>query len=189
MHQSDDDLKQDYIFDFGRLDDGSSPAKLPGISLDNAMWNIISNNNINNNAGSGIKTVRSTIENIIIENNIIDNNMGSNKRFHFFGVELGVALDDDELNDLGHKIDLTGDYENIIARNNISGSHYAGVFIAKDCYFNDIIENDILYPKNWSIESLSKQYNVSINNYSNVKPRGLELSDQTYIELPEMVEQ
>ena len=183
MHQSDDDLKQDYIFDFGRLDDGSSPAKLPGISLDNAMWNIISNNNINNNAGSGIKTVRSTIENIIIENNIIDNNMGSNKKFHFFGVELGAALESKEVENLKEIMDIIGNYENIITNNNISGKHYSGIFIQDNSYSNYFSNNTIMNPQYWSMESISSLANTSVNNYSNFKSRGIPLSNKNSIEI------
>lgn len=188
MHQSDDDLKADFIDGFGRLEDGSSPAKLPGLSMDNAMWNIINNNNIENNAGSGIKSVRTAIENIIFQNSVIDNNLGSSDKFHFFGIELGAALDSDEASGLSKKMDITSNYGNIIARNNIYGSHYAGIFLAEDCFINDIFDNTILLPTNWSMECLSTRKNSTVNNYSTTPSRGITLSNKDNIALPNAVD-
>lgn len=188
MHQSDEDLKMDFIDGFGRLEDGSSPAKLPGLSMDNAMWNIIANNNIENNAGSGIKSVRTSIENIIFQNNIYDNNLGASDQFHFFGIELGAALDSDEATKLEKKMDITSNYGNIIARNNINGEHYAGIFLAEECFINDIFDNTIIGPTNWSMECLSNRKNSTVNNYSTTTSRGITLSSKDHIALPDAVD-
>ena len=41
LRQSDEDLEADFVTTFGRLSDGSSPAKLPGISIVNVLLLII----------------------------------------------------------------------------------------------------------------------------------------------------
>lgn len=76
--------------------DGSSPAKLPGISLDNTAYNTIYGNIVRDNYGSGIKAVRSAFSNTILCNQIIDNNRGASDTFHFFGIELSTDLNADE---------------------------------------------------------------------------------------------
>ena len=162
--QMDSDLQMDFVYDLGRLEDGSSPAKLPGISMDNAMWNIIHHNNISYNAGSGIKSVRSSIENIIYDNNIIDNNIGSNNIFHFFGIELGAANRLKEANQLKNIMDVVSNYGNIIIQNNIEGKHYSGILLAKESYLNDILNNNISGSIKYDIECLSKKDNNISNN-------------------------
>jgi parallel beta-helix repeat protein len=172
--QSDEDLERDFIGGFGRLEDGSSPAKLPGISIDNAAYNIIKDNIINLNYGSGIKMVRSGYRNIIMMNNISDNNAGESDKFHFFGIELGHASEPDKP---VKGLDFTADYENIICRNTISGVHYSGIFIAEECYINDIFDNTIMDSEMFSIESLTDKFNSSVNNLANKESRGISLSN------------
>ena len=46
----------------------SAKAKLPGVSLDNTIYNILESNIISNNYGGGIKMVRTGVRNLIIEN-------------------------------------------------------------------------------------------------------------------------
>ena len=55
---SDSELKLDFVLELGRLEDGTSPAKLPGISIDNSAYNIVFDNRIIGNYGSGVKMVR-----------------------------------------------------------------------------------------------------------------------------------
>lgn len=172
--QSDEDLQRDFVGNLGRLEDNSSPAKLPGISIDNSAYNIIKDNIINLNYGSGIKMVRSGYRNIIMMNNISDNNVGENEKFHFFGIELGYASDPDQP---VKGLDFTPDYENIICRNSINGNHYSGVFIAEDCYINDIFDNTIMDSEMFSMESLTDKKNNSVNNMANKESRGIALSN------------
>lgn len=164
--QTDEDLEADFILGLGRLEDGSSTAKLPGISLDNAAYNIVLGNNVNNNSGSGVKMVRSAYRNLIFSNQITDNNRGVNDNYHGFGVELGHASEPDEPV-VG--LDFTADYENIIARNLISGSHFSGVYIAVDDYCNDLIDNVIMDCTDFSVENYSEYFNSSVGNNTNVK--------------------
>ena len=171
-----EDLVNDYVGDFGTLDDGSSPAKLPGLSMDNAAYNIITDNNICNNYGSGVKIVRSGARNIIINNAITDNNVGESASWHFFGIELAYAAKPDyEI----ANIDFKSCYENIIARNIIRGEHYAGIFLAEECYINDFFDNVIMGPTWWSMECLSDKFNSTANNISDISSRGIDLSNAT----------
>lgn len=163
--QSDEDLDKDFVLGLGRLEDGSSTAKLPGISIDNAAYNIIYNNVVNQNAGSGIKMVRSGYRNIILCNLVSDNNAGKNELFHGFGIELGHASKPDQVI---KGLDFTADYENIVARNVISGHHYSGIYIGTECYCNDLIDNVIMDCEEFSVENFSDLFNSSVGNNTNV---------------------
>lgn len=167
--QSDRDLEKDYVLDWGRLEDGSACAKLPGLSIDNAAYNIVYNNNISGNYGSGVKMVRSGVRNIISTNLITGNNRGASDKFHFFGIELGCAAEDDSVINL----DYRPEYENIVCRNIITGTHYAGVFLSEEAYINDIFDNTVMDATHWAIECLSERNNSFVNNYSPLESRGL----------------
>lgn len=165
--QTDEDLRLDYVLEAGRLEDGSAKAKLPGVSLDNTSYNILENNIVLNNYGGGIKMVRTTARCLIHENVIKDNNMGQNDLYHFFGVEIGAAVADEEVKDL----DFSPSFENIICRNSISGNHYSGVFIGEDCYVNDVFDNIIMEPQVFAVESIGVKFNSILNNISNMNIR------------------
>ena len=183
--QTDQDLKNDFVLDAGRLEDGSSCSKLPGISIDNSACNIIYDNRVEGNYGSGVKMVRTGVRNIISTNIIHDNNRGAGDTFHFFGIELGFAAADVEAVNL----DFVSDYENIICRNLITGAHYAGIFLAEETYINDFFDNVILDASCWSMESLSQRYNSTVNNLSQLPSRGISLSAASgpAIVLPQIV--
>jgi parallel beta-helix repeat protein len=160
--QTDEDLSRDFVSGFGRMDDGSSVAKLPGISLDNAAYNIILENTIKENAGDGIKMVRSCFKNIIMFNNILSNNKGQNKVFHFFGVLIGNAPSDS--NSEKELYDFLPCYENIISSNVIYGQHYSGVLLDFDAAFNDIYNNTIFKFLNLPVEVASREFNSIVEN-------------------------
>lgn len=159
--QSDADLEGDFIAQFGRIEDGSSPAKLPGISIDNAAYNIVIDNDVTHNYGSGVKMVRSAYRNIVMQNTVSDNNVGRSGDFHFFGVEIGYASTPDQP---VKGLDFTASYENIICRNVITGSNYSGIYMAEECYCNDIFDNVILGSQIFSIECKSNMFNSIVNN-------------------------
>ena len=89
--------------------------------------------------------------------------------FHFFGIELSTDLNADEA---VQGLDFTPCYENIIARNTISGGHYAGVFMGEDAFMNDIFDNTFMDCTDWAMESLSEKYNSTLNNMANMPPAG-----------------
>ena len=161
LRQSDEDLEADFVTTFGRLSDGSSPAKLPGISIDNSAYNTIVNNNVTQNYGSGVKMVRSAYRNIIMENSVSDNNKGKSDDFHFFGIEIGHESTPDEP---VKGLDFTASYENIVCRNIVTGSNYAGVFLAVESYCNDVFDNTILGREWYAIECHSNMFNSMPNN-------------------------
>ena len=161
VRQTDQDLKDDFIDEHGRLEDGSSPCKVPGLSLDNAAYNTIDNNEFSENYGSGVKTVRSAFRNTVSNNRIINNNKGQSKEFHFFGVELGFAEKPDEP---VKGLDFFPSNENTVINNYIDGNHYAGIFLANECRDNTIRDNVIKNSQHAGIEDISRRSNVIVNN-------------------------
>ena len=164
---SDEDLKRDFIAGFGRTPDGSATAKVPGLSLDNAAYNIVYANEVERNFGGGIKMVRTSYFNIVGLNTLVDDNEGRSDRFHFFGIELGAASADVPVPDL----DFTPSRGNIVFSNLVRGSHYAGVFFAPGSDLNDLFDNAIFNATNWAIESAGRQNNSTLNNLTNLPSR------------------
>lgn len=162
--QTDEDLVRDFIAEIGRMEDGTSKAKLPGMSLDNAAYNIVMANNVSCNYGSGIKMVRSGYRNLLFGNIIKDNNVGRNDFCFGYGIELGFARKPDVP---VKGLDFTADYENIIARNTISGAHYSGIFLAEEDYCNDLIDNIVMDGTEFAIENHSTYFNSAVGNTVN----------------------
>ncbi|WP_221894536.1 right-handed parallel beta-helix repeat-containing protein [Bathymodiolus japonicus methanotrophic gill symbiont] len=103
------ELGIDFVSEMGLMADGSSKAKLPGISLDNAAY-------------------ASTIANNLIENN----NRGVNDRFHYFGILVGVAeRQHPEQHDFAS-------CNNQITANTILGAHFAGIHLTANVTGNII---------------------------------------------------
>ena len=167
--KSDADLKRDFIDRFGRLPDGTSPAKVPAISIDNAAFNQVLFNVMDRNYGGGIKMVRTGEYNLIGFNTLTDDNMGRSESFHFFGIELGAAKADVAANDL----DFTGSRGNEIFGNTIRGDHYAGIFFADGSDQNVVFDNSIFGATAWAMESVRPQANQTLNNLTNLKLRNI----------------
>lgn len=157
------ELEEDFIAHAGLLEDGSSPLKVPGLSLDNAAYNIIYQNIVAESYGSGIKMVRSGLRNVILCNEVTDNNVGQSDRGHFFGIELASDLKPDYEADEVQELDFTPCFENIIARNTISGAHHSGVFLGVDAYINDVFDNTIMGSP-LPIELITSKHNSQVNN-------------------------
>jgi parallel beta-helix repeat protein len=168
IRQTDQDLQNDFVLRWGRLEDGSAASKLPGISLDNALYNILVENTIDGNYGSGIKVVRTGVRNIVGANIVSNNNAGENDRLHFYGIELGSA----PLDEATPLLDATAAYENLIFSNRVFGSHVVGIFLAGGTYQNNIFNNTILGAKQWGIESSSALHNYASNNEYNTPIKG-----------------
>ncbi|WP_062149989.1 right-handed parallel beta-helix repeat-containing protein [Beggiatoa leptomitoformis] len=166
-HQTDESLKQDLVFKFGKLADGSSVAKLPAISLDNAAQNLLIWNTVRDGAGDGIKLVRSGLRNLILFNTLMNNNQGENSRFHFFGILLGNAGLEPELTHNTpdeQSLDFLPAIENIVAANVIYNNHYSGILLDKDSAFNDIYDNMVRHYQNMPLESASSRFNSIVGN-------------------------
>ena len=101
---------------------------LPGVSIDNGMYNIVDGNNVYNNTCSGIKLVRTGLGNIIVNNTCTDNSYNK-KGAKSAGVDIEpLAV---EAANLGY-IDGLGSNWNVVLNNTVKGSHDFGVFIADD---------------------------------------------------------
>ena len=158
--QPDEILEADEVLQDGRMEDGSSKAKLPGISLDNAVYNILEQNTVTQNGGSGIKMVRASVGNLISDNSVADNNTGENERYHFFGIELGGERYTEEK----WNMDFGSDYGNIVSDNRISGAHYAALFLAEGAEDNVIYGNISAGETHWMIESIAMGKNALDTN-------------------------
>jgi hypothetical protein len=168
--KTDAELRLDFVDSMGRMADGSARAKTPGISLDNAAYNIVYANQVDRNYGGGVKMVRSAFFNLVGLNVITDNNEGVNERFHFFGIELGAA----EANAPSTELDFTPSRGNIVFGNVIRGPHYAGIFYASGSTDNEVFDNSIFQATAWAMEQVRRQPNRSLNNMSNQPSRNID---------------
>lgn len=136
-HQHDVELGIDFVNEMGLMADGSSKAKLPGISIDNAAFTRVENNHIECNWGDGVKMVRAAYASSITHNLIENNNRGVNDRFHYFGVLIGVAARQHP------EQDDFASCNNQVIENDILGSHFAGIHLMLGVSGNIIKQNHI----------------------------------------------
>lgn len=163
-------LKRDFVWSFGRLPDGTSPAKLPGISLDNALYNQIVFNQIDRNYGSGVKMVRTSVFNLVGMNTVTDDNEGSNPKLHYFGILVGYASADESAWDL----DFAPSQGNEIFANNVRGNHFAGIFFEPGADHNVVFDNSIFGAVMWGMDSARPQDEQTFNNLSNLPFRNID---------------
>ena len=168
--KTDAELRLDFVDGVGRLPDGSSAAKTPGVSLDNSLYNVVYANAVERNYGGGVKMVRTAFFNVVGLNTVVDNNEGANPRYHFFGVELGAAPADVAVSDL----DFTPCRGNVVFGNIIRGTHYAGVFFGPGSTDNDVFDNVIFGATDWAMEQVRAQPNASLNNLTNLPSRNID---------------
>ncbi len=155
------ELGVDFVKEMGLMDDGSSKAKLPGVSLDNAAYTRIEHNHIESNWGDGVKFVRAAYANTIANNLIENNNRGLNDRFHFFGVLVGQA-------ERQHpEQDDFPSCNNRMIGNDILGAHFAGIHLMSDVQGNFIKDNHIDGATFAAIENHGKltNYIAKFGNY------------------------
>jgi len=141
----------------GNYLDSNGAAVYPGITLDNAAYNIVRNNIITNHP-VGINMVQASARNVIMENVVQG---GGNEVCHQYGIVVGTQIGENEKKDDGSS------YENVICRNSIMGNHNVGIFVDEGCYVNDVFDNVIMEVKTFSIEAVSSMFNSIINNTSN----------------------
>jgi parallel beta-helix repeat protein len=165
--QTDAALQMD--FEPARLADGTGAAKLPGISMDNSIYNLVFANNISHNYGGGVKMVRTSFFNVVALNAIENDNDGVNVDFQFFGVQLGAAPADAPTGD----IDFAPSRGNVVASNVIRGAHAAGIYIQLDSTGNELIDNVIRDATDWAIESVLTMDNASIDNVTDMPSQNI----------------
>jgi hypothetical protein len=160
-------LALDSILAGGRLPDGTAAEKVPGISLDNALYNIVFGNDLAHNFGGGVKMVRTSYFNAVGTNNLLDNNDGAGATFHFFGIELGAAPGSSA------ELDFTPSRGNVVFSNMIRGSHYSGIFFDDGSNTNNVLNNVVLDALFWALESAEQMANTSLNNFTNLLSRNI----------------
>jgi hypothetical protein len=160
-------LALDSILAGGRLPDGTAAEKVPGISLDNALYNIVFSNDVAHNFGGGVKMVRTAYFNAIGMNALVDNNDGASTAFHFFGIELGAAPGNSP------ELDFTPSRGNIVFSNVIRGSHYSGIFFDQGSDANNVLNNVVLDAMFWALESAEHMMNTSTNNFTTLPSRNI----------------
>jgi len=161
-------LALDFIIGGGRLPDGTAAEKVPGLSLDNAIYNIVFANNLLHNFGGGIKIVRTGYFNEIGLNVLLDDNDGDNPAYHFFGIELGAASATTDTT-----LDFTPSRGNIVFSNSIRGTHYSGIYFDPGSDTNNIFDNTIMDATNWALESAVQMNNITLNNLTNLPCRNI----------------
>ena len=166
----DADLQLDFVLAQGRLADGSAVAKTPGISLDNALYNIVYGNHVDRNFGGGIKMVRTAFFNLVGLNVLTDNNLGASEQFHFFAIEVGAAGADVPVSDL----DFAPSRGNVVFANSVRGRHYAGIFYGAGSDENDAFDNAIFGATHWALEQARPQANRTLNNLTNLMSRNID---------------
>jgi parallel beta-helix repeat protein len=148
------ELGIDFVSEMGLMDDGSSKAKLPGISLDNAAYTRVENNHIECNWGDGVKFVRAAYASTIANNLIENNNRGGNDRFHYFGILVGVAeRQHPEQHDFAS-------CNNRISENTILGEHFAGIHLMAQVTGNIVEKNQIKGATFESVEVHARKGNL-----------------------------
>ena len=168
--QTDQDLQRDLVLRFGRQADGSAVAKLPGISMDNACENIIVRNVVRENAGDGIKLVRSSFRNLILFNVLLHNARGNNHRFVYSGILIGSAGPEPEILELiktgrfKAPLDYLPSMGNVIAANVIDGEHYWGIHLGRDVAYNDIYDNTVHHQLKEPLVSATRAFNSILGN-------------------------
>lgn len=135
--QDEHELSIDFVRELGLMEDGTSKAKLPGVSIDNAAYIRVENNHIESNWGDGVKLVRAGYRCTVAGNLIENNNRGANDRFHFFGILVGVA-------ERQHpdQQDFPSSNNNLNS-NEILGPHYAGIHLMAGTTGNRVHNNHI----------------------------------------------
>jgi hypothetical protein len=167
--ESDRVLGADHVLAAGRNPDGTPASKLPGVSIDNALYNVVFKNDVEHNLGGGVKIVRTGYFNVVGMNTIVSNNDGASPSFHFFGVELGSTGADAP----SSEIDFTPSRGNLVFSNLIRGSHYAGVFFGPGSDRNEVFDNTVMDATNWALESVSVMDNHTLNNLTNLPSRNI----------------
>ncbi|MBF0201150.1 MAG: right-handed parallel beta-helix repeat-containing protein [Desulfamplus sp.] len=159
--QHSEELTVDFVNQMGLMPDKSSMAKLPGISFDNAANCRVENCLIEGNWGDGVKFVRAVYGCTVSSNLIIDNNLGRNSRFHFFGVLIAVAPRQHK-----DQADFPSCYNNIM-KNDILGSHFAGIHLLPGTVGNVIEGNTISGHQHMAIENHTlEDDNLLIHNHT-----------------------
>lgn len=168
-------LEQQFPIGFRSHTDGSSRLKDSGITLDNVSHNLIVNNTIDSNYGSGIYARRSAFYNMIAENNIINNNFS--KIDNSVLLHNGINLNSMPQAKPSNLVKFAPSMGNVIYKNTITGGQQNGIEFCIYCEDNEVLENVITSPLTYSIKQyLPRQKNLFKDNTSNAKSENANLN-------------
>lgn len=167
--KSDDDLRREFVLQGGRLPDGTPVIKVPGISLDNAAYNVVYANQVDRNHGGGIKMVRTAFLNTVGLNVVTDNAEGRSRGIYFFGIELGAAIADEPVKDL----DFAPSRGNVVFGNMIRGPHHAGIYFGAGSTDNEVLDNVIREAAEFAFEQARPQANRFVDNHTDLPSNNL----------------
>lgn len=154
------ELIADQVHGDGLLEDGTSPIKLPGISMDNAAYCRIEHCLVENNYGDGIKFVRAGYKAIIQHCRIWSNNRGGSTGHPHFGVRVGSDRRGwpDQFDFPTHAVHILYNY--------ILGGHSCGIMLNHGVSHNHLLYNSIYLQREEPIRDLSRRSNHIANNDS-----------------------
>jgi parallel beta-helix repeat protein len=157
-HQNESELHEDQVHHDGLLSDGTSPVKLPGISMDNAAFCRIENCRIEDNYGDGVKFVRAGYRTMVKFCRIWSNNRGGSRGHPHFGVRIGSDLQGwpDQVDFPSHEIQ--------ILHNDILGGHTCGIILNHGVLNSQICYNSIRFQYEEAIRNLSRRFNKIADN-------------------------
>ena len=135
--QSDLELRADFVARDDRLPDGSSPVKIPGVSLDNAALCRIEDSHIHDNHGEGVKFVRAVWRCAVLRNSIADNNRGRSPGHPHHGIRVGA----DRSQHKGQRDFPSSD--NDLLDNRIAGPHDCGILLNEGTCLNRLRGNAV----------------------------------------------
>lgn len=144
---------------------------LPGVSIDNGMYNILDGNKIHDNTCSGIKMVRTGYCNLLVNNVCYDNSSNKTDLTGRSSSSAGIDIKClDVYNDVDAEyIDDVGSSGNVLVNNTIYGTHDYGIYIGENSAYgrssgNMIESNSILSSYQYGVIDYSGQYNTIKNN-------------------------
>lgn len=177
-------LSSEYSIPYGTDADGNFNVKEASVILDNAIHNILINNRINNNYGTGILLKRAAFYNMVGENKIVDNNIVDRGDPNILndGVIFNDAIDINgmALERKGDSVDFAPSMGNVIYKNEMLGKHESGIRLCIYCEDNEIFDNRIKNSKKWSISQyLPRQKNLFSNNESSINSENANISNNS----------
>lgn len=144
---------------------------LPGVSIDNGMYNILDGNKIHDNTCSGIKLVRTGYCNLIVNNTCYDNSSNKTDLTGRASSSAGIDIKClDAYNDVDAEyIDDVGSSGNVLINNTIYGAHDSGIYIGENSKYgrsagNMIESNSIKASYQYGVLDYSGQSNTVKNN-------------------------
>ncbi len=144
---------------------------LPGVSIDNGIYNVVDGNNVYDNTCSGIKLVRAGLGNIIVENTCTSNSKKTTDAAGKTSSSAGIDIEPLKVDAQdGDTLDGKGSNGNVVMNNTVTGSHDFGVYVAEDSQTGTSSGNSIKYnvlnANLYRVIDYSTSNNTILYNYS-----------------------